>query len=221
LRRCGVAALRRCGVAALRRCGVAALRPHCPIAGSIVCSPSSVCKAWPCGPPPLAAAGLTDRWREAARSAHAINAGMSMTAPMTRLSSPAPRPPPESRSRGIIQVGLATPTSLRPKRAPLRGRSMTFWKIRCRRQPSAPTHMPAKKCGFRPAFTALPLWRSKRLAIYEKAEPPSSTGRYSLARRRIYETGALSAGPGIPGILRIYRRPSIGDDGDETGRSVP
>jgi hypothetical protein len=153
LRRCGVAALRRCGVAALRRCGVAALRPHCPIAGSIVCSPSSVCKAWPCGPPPLAAAGLTDRWREAARSAHAINAGMSMTAPMTRLSSPAPRPPPESRSRGIIQVGLATPTSLRPKRAPLRGRSMTFWKIRCRRQPSAPTHMPAKKCGFRPAFT--------------------------------------------------------------------
>jgi hypothetical protein len=28
-------------------------------------------------------AGLTDRWRRAARSAHAINAGMSMTAPMT------------------------------------------------------------------------------------------------------------------------------------------
>ena len=48
---------RRC-----RRCA------RCPIASSIVCSPPSVCKAWPFGPPPLAASGLTDRWRGTARS---------------------------------------------------------------------------------------------------------------------------------------------------------
>src|SRR5271156_2389239 len=38
------------------------------IASSIVCSPPSGCKAWPFGPPPLAASGLTARRRGAARS---------------------------------------------------------------------------------------------------------------------------------------------------------
>jgi len=48
---------------------------------------------------------------------------------------------------------------------PLRGRSLTFWKFRCRPQSLAPTHMPAKKCGLRPAFTGpkqryLTLWHA-------------------------------------------------------------
>ena len=49
-----------------------------------------------------------DRRREAARSAHAINVGMSMTAPMTRAVIARSAAAPESRSPGIIQVGLAT-----------------------------------------------------------------------------------------------------------------
>jgi hypothetical protein len=62
---------------------------------------------------------------EAARSAQAINAGMSMTAPMPPViarSAAALNP----QSRETIQVGLVTPTSPRPKRAPLRRRSLTF-----------------------------------------------------------------------------------------------
>jgi hypothetical protein len=38
------------------------------IASSIVCPPPSGCKAWPFGPPPLAASGLTAQRRGAARS---------------------------------------------------------------------------------------------------------------------------------------------------------
>ena len=70
-------------------------------------------------------AGLTDRRREAARSAHAINAGMSMTAPMT-LPSPAPRSAPESPIPRDHPGRSRHPTSLRPKPAPLRRRSLTF-----------------------------------------------------------------------------------------------
>jgi hypothetical protein len=51
--------------------------------------------------------------------------------------------------------------------------------------------------------------RPPSLAIYEKAELHSATGRYPLARRRIYETGALGAPyPGYYGFT-VSRVPAM------------
>ena len=78
------------------------------IASSIVCPPPSGCKAWPFGPPPLAACGL-DRPRAASSTLRPCDQCRNVddsTDDQAVIARSAVAP--ESRSRGIFQVGLAT-----------------------------------------------------------------------------------------------------------------
>lgn len=89
---------------------------------------------------------------------HAMNDGMSPIAPMTRpYGFHCPLCGDPQRSRGspnsIQRVPPAPPLRRGPNPLRYAGSCLTAWTNRYRRQSSVPSHMLAKKCGFRPAFT--------------------------------------------------------------------